>query len=153
MSLNELTGKIVVSISSAELYSKYPFKYLKTSDNVFNNKHIIQISALGYGGGIISGDNGYFHWKLLNGSTARFYTNGTSKVFKRIEDRLCKQQLLCEIEYDALLCYLPDSTALFRGASLAQKQAYFLGLSARLVIACWIGQYAHCIFTCMFYLV
>ena len=148
MSLNELTGKIVVSSSSAELYSKYPFKYLKTSENIFNNKHIIHICITSYGGGIISGDNGYFHWKLLNGSTARFYTNGTSKIFKRIEARICKQELLCEIANDALLCCLPDSTALFRGASLAQKQIYFLESSARLVFTCCIGLSANRI--CMY---
>lgn len=108
----------------------YPYKFLKS--NISNGLYTI-VFLLGYGGGIVSGDRQELRITVNENAVLILKTQGSTKIFKGINERYTSQEIVANISSGSLLAFLADPTTCFNGSKYTQHQIYNLEEGARLV--------------------
>ncbi|KAL1915155.1 uncharacterized protein VTP21DRAFT_7636 [Calcarisporiella thermophila] len=118
--------------------SAYPLKLIAPKS--YDPKTSL-IYALGYGGGLVSGDSIRLNIEVGAGTRIVMLTQGNTKVFKRRKKNggESKQELDARVEEDAILLLLPDPVTCFAESSYQQVQRVRLeGDGSLLIMVDWV---------------
>ena len=110
-----------------KLFYGYPLRLLQTTKG--HSRRHVSICCLGFGGGSVSGDGVKIDIRLTDGSTACFFTQGTTKVFKST-GKYCVQETRVSVS-KSFAIMIPDPVTPYADAKLQMKQLYDLSDNAR----------------------
>ena len=98
----------------------------EVSSNFNDREHVAMYFMIGFGGGYVSGDDIGITLDLRPKTTACIRTQGSTKVFEAVGEKLCRQTISAELAEDSFLVYIPDATTCFRGSGFEQVQTFYL---------------------------
>lgn len=95
------------------------------------------VIASSYGGGLVAGDEVSVEINLGSEATAYFGTQASTKVYRSLSGRGCRQQLTVTAAEDAAIAVLPDPVVPFAGSRYEQRQRFDLHPAASLILLDW----------------
>lgn len=140
MICSAFTGHLEISYSeenlsmATRLYACYPIKFIQMASAI---ESCSLIYFLGYGGGLVAGDETSISIILNKNSAACIRTQGSTKVFKSPEGKLSSQFINYKLDEHSLLVLTPDPLTLFESAKFKQKQVFDMHPDASLVLVDW----------------
>lgn len=133
--VNSTCNELEVCYSSGisritKMRATYPYKFYQSniSDCVFTNVYL-----LGFGGGVVSGDSQELKITVKDNAILLMKTQGSTKIFKSVDDQFCSQKVVVHLYNGSLLAYLPDPTTCYKNSKYVQHQTYHLQETARYV--------------------
>src|SRR5579862_460961 len=90
------------------------------------------------GGGLVFGDHLHLDVRMGENTTALLGTQASTKVYRSLADRSCRQDLHVRAADEALCVALPDPITCFAGARYAQRLTFDLAPAASLVLVDWL---------------
>ena len=139
--MDNVNGLIEVQYSGGRsmvtrLFSSFPIRFMTSSMSA----EVPHIFFLGFGGGILAGDESRVNISMKESSVMCLRTQGTTKIFKSKSDEIecgCKQNLVVELAKLSFFVYLPDPISGFRDSIYEQNQQFSLIGSASIVVVDW----------------
>lgn len=91
-----------------------------------------------FGGGLVSGDRVQLDLDIETNATAVLTTQASTKVYRSLRSRPCRQQLTARLGRGAMLVVTPDPLVCFRGAIYEQFNRIHLAEDSALVHIDWL---------------
>jgi urease accessory protein len=90
------------------------------------------------GGGLVAGDEIGLNVHVRPGCSAVLGTQASTKIYRAMERRMCRQELHARVDDGAILIVAGDPVTCFAGAVYEQRQRFDLTESAALIAIDWI---------------
>jgi len=91
-----------------------------------------------YGGGMVGGDEIELDVQVNNNAIAVLGTQASTKIYKDLTGRGCKQLIRARVADQATLVAVPDPVTCYRAAAFDQTQSIYLQGDASLVLVDWV---------------
>lgn len=103
------------------------------------------IYSLNFGGGFVSGDSFKIEIIVKEKCSVLWTTQSFTKIYSCKKSKACKQDIICTIHFEGLLCILPDPVVCFKDAKYKQYQEINVNCNGNLVLLDWFtsGRKAH----------
>ncbi len=90
-----------------------------------------------FGGGFVAGDETRLDLRISKGARCFLGTQASAKIYRNPRRRACGHATRATVDENALLIFTPDPVQPFANSSYTQRQAFYLGAGAGLVLVDW----------------
>eukprot|EP01041_Mallomonas_annulata_P007577 gene7578-15536_t len=116
------------------LRGTYPMRFIEASTT---NQICPVIFILGFGGGMVSGDELHIQGHIHSLAKACLRTQGSTKIFKNFDSQITSQNFHFHLREGSFLAILPDPVTCFKNADFRQSQIFSLTKTSSLVLVDW----------------
>jgi len=124
----------------SECYSSYPLRLIQQQSWL----SCVSFSMLGFGGGMVAGDEIKMKVDVKTGGVVCFKTQGTNKVFKSTDGAETLQRFEATVANQGLLALTPDPTTCYENAVFCQQQSFNVAEGGSLVLVDWFTSGRNC---------